>query len=66
MIYSEDSSENGKKCQITIKDKVIDCVVICSFKRTINGNLSSEKYIIQDNEGNIYNNISKSLITFKK
>ena len=66
MIYNEDSSEQGAKCKVQIKDKLIDCVVICSFKRIVNGNLASEKYRLQDTEGNIYDNISKSLITFKK
>lgn len=66
MIYSEDISEQGKKCQILIKGESIDCVVICSFERTQKNGIKTIKYRLQGKDNTIYDHINPSDIIFKK
>jgi len=65
MVYSEDFSEEGRKCLITIKGAELVCFVLCSFERTnANSGIRTVKYRLQDTEGNIYDNINPTEITF--
>jgi hypothetical protein len=66
MIYSEDSTEQGKKCEIVIKSETITCIVICSFDRISKDKIVTRKYRLQAKDKTIYDNISPQDIIFKK
>jgi hypothetical protein len=66
MIFSEDSSEKGKKCEVVIKGETIACTVICSFERIKDGKTISKKYRLESKDKTIHDNISASEIIFKK
>lgn len=64
MIYSEDYTEQGKKCEIVIKGETLSCVVICAFKRTTKDNVLVKKYRVESKDKTIYDNINPSDIKF--
>lgn len=66
MIYSEDITEQGKKCEIVIKGETLSCVVICVFERTTKDNVLIKKYRVQSKDKTIYDNVSPSDILFIK
>ena len=66
MIFSEYSTEQGKKCEIVIKGSTIDCVVLCAFELWNKNKLVYRKYRLEGNEKEIYDNINSSDIKFKK
>jgi hypothetical protein len=66
MIYSEDSTEQGKKCNIILKGETITCTIICSFDRISKDKVVNRKYRLQAKDKTIYDNVSPSDIIFKK
>jgi hypothetical protein len=66
MIYSEDITQQGKKCEITIKGESVDCVVICAFERTRKDKVVIKKYRLESKDKTIYDNVLPSDINFKK
>jgi|TARA_B110000503_G_C7007518_1_gene354238 hypothetical protein len=66
MIYSEDITQQGEKCEITIKGETIACVVICAFERTRKDKVVIKKYRLESKGENIYENVLPSDIIFKK
>lgn len=66
MVYCEDSTEKGKHCQVILKSQVIDCVVICSHEYKKKDGSIRVTYTLQDKNKNIFTDISKNDITFKK
>jgi len=66
MIYSEDITQQGKKCVITIKGESIACVVICAFERITKDKVSIIKYRLESKDKTIYDNVLPTDINFKK
>jgi hypothetical protein len=66
MTYSEDISEQGKKCEIVIKGESLACVVVCAFEWTNKDKLVKRKYRLEAKDKTIYDNVSPSDIIFKK
>ena len=66
MTYSEDITEQGKKCEIVIKGETLACVVICAFEWTNKNKEVKRKYRLQAKDKTIYENILSSDIKFKK
>ena len=66
MIYSLDITEEGKKCEISIKGETLACVVICAFEWTNKDKVKKRIYTFQSKDNIIYENILPSDIKFKK
>jgi hypothetical protein len=66
MFYLEDSTEQGKKCKVSIKGELTDCEIICSFERKIKNTDTTIKYRLRLKNGDILDNVLKSDIVFKK
>ena len=66
MVYSEDSTEKGKKCEIIIKGETLYCVVICAFVWLNKDKVVTRKYRLEEKDKTIYDNISPQDIIFKK
>lgn len=66
MIFSEDSTEQGKRCEITVKGVVVDCIVVCVFEITNKQKVITRKYRLESKDKTVYDNILPSEITFKK
>ena len=65
MVYSEDSTEKGKKCEINIKGETIACIVICTFLYVNKGKVVTRKYRLESKDKTIYDNILLSDVNFK-
>lgn len=66
MIYSEDITEQGKKCEIVFKGETLACVVICAFERTTSNKQVIKKYRLEAKDKTIYDNVNPTDIKFKK
>lgn len=66
MTYSEDISEQGKKCEIVIKGESLACIVICAFEWTNKDKVVKRKYRLEAKDKTIFDNVSPSDIIFKK
>ena len=66
MIYSEDITEQGKKCEIVIKGEPLACIVICAFERTTKDKNVIRKYRLESKDKTIYDNVNPTDIKFKK
>ena len=66
MIFSEDSTEQGKRCEITVKGVIVDCIVVCVFEITNKQKVITRKYRLESKDKTVYDNILPSEITFKK
>jgi hypothetical protein len=66
MIYSEDITEQGKKCEIIDRGATVTCTVICAFERTTKDKVVIKKYRLESKDKTIYDNILPSDIKFKK
>ena len=66
MIYSVDSTEEGKKCEIIIKGETLSCVVICAFEWTNKDKFKKRIYTLESKDNIIYENILPTDIKFKK
>ena len=66
MVYSVDSTEEGKKCEIVIKGETLTCVVVCAFEWTKKGEVYKRRYILEGKDKTLYYNISPSDFKFKK
>lgn len=64
MIFNEDTTEQGRKCQIINKGETIDCTVVCVFERKSKNNITTRKYRLQSKDKVIYDNILISDIKF--
>ena len=65
MVYSEDSTEKGKKCEITIKGETIAWIVICTFLYVNKDKVVTRKYRLESKDKTIYDNILLSDVIFK-
>lgn len=66
MIYLEDTTEEGKRCEIQVKGQIIPCVVVCAFEHKNRNGLITRKYRLESMDKTIYDNIVPSEIKFKK
>lgn len=66
MVYSEDITEQGRKCEIVERGVTIPCIVICTFQRAVNGKIVIQKYRLQGKDKIIYDNVLTSDIKFIK
>jgi hypothetical protein len=66
MIYSEDITEQGKKCEIVVKGETLACIVICAFERTTSNKQVIKKYRLESKDKTIYDNVNPTDIKFKK
>lgn len=66
MIYNEDMTEEGIKCQIIDKGESVNCIVLCAFERTTKDKVVIKKYRLQSKDKTIYDNVSPSDILFVK
>ena len=65
MVYSEDSTEKGKKCEITFKGETVACIVICTFLYVNKDKVVTRKYRLESKDKTIYDNILLSDVNFK-
>jgi hypothetical protein len=66
MIYYLDFSENGKRCEITIKGLLISCKVDFAHVRINKKGIENKKYSLIGNDKCTYENISEETIKFMK
>ena len=66
MIYSEDITEQGKKCEIIDRGATVTCTVICAFERTTSNKQVIKKYRLESKDKTIYDNVNPTDIKFKK
>lgn len=62
MVYSEDSTDNGKKCKVLFKSKLIDCEIICFFIRAYRNGLTTKRYRLKLSNNEILDNVLFSSI----